>query len=257
MNQTEERQTLLLIDRFKFMNLYPCNANELRSLDYKDSNNASYVPLMPYGFNTGSSLAANLALTNASMTNTVKSTPSGAASDDKPVDSPGLFSLGGKPKSLAKFPVPDTSKMYPFKPNKNVFSGLQPVPGGGMFLFPSVIAEMIRRLPAPSHFDGPFVAIDEFLAIFKNLNLPEDFEEFHKQANFVGNRLDLSVGFSIQPTNASPNEIMQSVTSNLKRPLSNQQNSPGAEGEEGKRDESDDSLDVFKQRHQSKIHKQS
>ena len=74
-----------------------------------------------------------------------------------------------------RYPCPDINKMYPFKPNRNTFSGLTPVPGGGLFLFPTIFADMIKRLPPPTCFDGPFVAIDEFLNKFKNLTLPEGF----------------------------------------------------------------------------------
>ena len=72
-----------------------------------------------------------------------------------------------------RYPCPDVNKMYPFKPNRNTFSGLTPVPGGGLFLFPTIFADMIKRLPPPTCFDGPFVAIDEFLNKFKSLTLPE------------------------------------------------------------------------------------
>ena len=47
------------------------------------------------------------------------------------------------------------------------------MPGGGLFLFPTIFADMIKRLPPPTCFNGPFVAIDEFLNKFKNLTLPE------------------------------------------------------------------------------------
>ena len=58
-NQLEECQTLLLIDRFKFMNLYPCDQRELKLLGYDDL------------ANNYSSLASSLtALTNSIPNNT-------------------------------------------------------------------------------------------------------------------------------------------------------------------------------------------
>lgn len=167
--QLEERHTVFLIDRFKFMNLYPCNANELKSLGYKDSNNNTFTSLIPHGIGTGSVLATNLANTNASIASSLHGSStkdltsstliSSLANDDSNLLNQQTAEANFKSinpfNKTSRFvrprlPCPDVSKMYPFKPNRNAFSGLQPVPGGGLFPFPSIFADMIKRLPPPS-----------------------------------------------------------------------------------------------------------
>lgn len=161
MNQSEERQTLFLIDRYKFMNLYPCNQIELKALGYKDSNNNGLLPLIPQNMSNSTSLATNLALTNASIAS-LAPTKGKSFSGEDIINQP-LFetTLSSNPFSNSiitrpRYSVPDVSKMYPFKQNRNSLSSLQPVPGGGLFLFPSIFADMIKRLPPPTCFDVNF-----------------------------------------------------------------------------------------------------
>lgn len=150
------------------MNLYPCSSHELKCLGYKDSTNNALVPLVPANMGTGSSLATNLAIANASIANLGSSkdnnfsistvseeiTPASNQQALETAQSSNPFSRSVVTRP--RFPVPDITKMYPFKQNRNSFSGLQPVPGGGMFLFPSIIADMIKRIPPPSLFDVGF-----------------------------------------------------------------------------------------------------
>lgn len=187
-NQLEERQTLLLIDRYKFMNVYPCSQRELKLLGYSDINNKNYTLLT-----SGTSLMANLALTNASLTtngnsNAIQIKDGKPFSDDLNYQQQGqnevtqhsINPFNSRPIVVTqRYPVPDISKMYPFKPNRSTLNGLQPVPGGGMFLFPSVFADLIKRLPPPSSFNGPFVAVDEFLNHFNKMTLPNDYQTLY------------------------------------------------------------------------------
>lgn len=148
-NQLDERQTQLIVDRYKFMNLYPCSVSELKLLGYKDRNLVS---------SSSSALTTSqIASTSSNNLNSLISDESTKVQHEKAYDlnSYNPFSRLASRKS-SRYPVPDVNKMFPFKPNRNAFSGLQPVPGGGMFLFPSCFAEMIKRLPPPSCFEVKF-----------------------------------------------------------------------------------------------------
>lgn len=154
LNQLEDRQTSLIIDRYKFLNLYPCSLNELKLIGYNEScfqtignTNQSVCNQI----NTASlinTLNNNLNINNDEMA-TIKNDKTSDLNAHNP------FSKLAS-KKLTRFPVPDVNKMLPFKPNRNAFSGLQPIVGGGLFLFPSCFADMIKRLPPPQYFDVSF-----------------------------------------------------------------------------------------------------
>ena len=91
---------------------------------------------------------------------------------------------------------------------------------------------MIKRLPSPSSFEGPYVNVDEFLNVFKNFYLPDNFQTFCNKTNY---------------SNGSEKGI--------KRPLGNQQNSDNEE--EGKTQTETAAMDIYKQRQQKKLVKQS
>ncbi len=155
----EERQTSLLIEKYRFMNMYPVNALELKVLGYKDSNNNPNVvsalstalagPEMPFG--TLSEAQHILGEEN------VKLLAESSKSKSVYPDTDAINPYSKLASRNLPGPQPDISKMLPFKSNKNTFGGLQPVPGGGLFLFPSVIADMIKRLPPPNSFNVNFI----------------------------------------------------------------------------------------------------
>jgi hypothetical protein len=266
-DELQERQTLFLIDRYKFLHLYPCKLNELRSIGYIDSNSSTHASfsLIPHGITAGSNLATHLAVTNASVASGLHATnPSlskhNSGGDDKLNNSsrqqqmPKIILKSMNPfNSTSRFvrmrlPCPDEAKMTSFKPSRtDTFGGgLVPLPGGGPFLFPSIMADMIKRLPPPSSFNGPFVNIDEFLIIFKSLYLPDNFQSFYSQTKY-------------QHANTS-----SGMEKGLKRPFANQQTSDG-EDENGvnmknsKPGSQEDSsmMDIYKQRQQKKLVKQT
>ena len=161
--QNDERQTLFLIDKYKFMNIYPCNQFELKSLGYKDSNNNTYLQSACASSNSGQ--------TSSSLTGSREQTNTNGVGDEITFNSNEQFLEANlsnpfsklASKNLSGFPAPDISKMLPFKSNKNAFSGLYPIPGGGMFLFPSIIADMIKRIPPPVNFDVSFDTIKWYI----------------------------------------------------------------------------------------------
>lgn len=161
-NQYDERQSLLLIDRYSFLCLRPCSNIELASIGYKPDQcppllNLQLPPLLvpnklaPSSTALGNSPPPAFSAANASAQGTASASLSAiAANDGKIVEkkSNELKSVGGG------FVEPDISRMSAFKPNSRriEFGAMQPVPGGGLFLFPSIFADMIKRLPPPQCF---------------------------------------------------------------------------------------------------------
>uniref|UniRef100_A0A8C4NI44 Cleavage stimulation factor subunit 3 n=1 Tax=Dicentrarchus labrax TaxID=13489 RepID=A0A8C4NI44_DICLA len=80
-DEYEGKETALLVDRYKFMDLYPCSASELKALGYKDVSRAKLAAMLP---------------------ETVV-TPSTPAQKDEADRKP-------------EYPKPDTNQMIPFQP---------------------------------------------------------------------------------------------------------------------------------------------
>ncbi|GIY24116.1 cleavage stimulation factor subunit 3 [Caerostris extrusa] len=90
LKEFEGKETALLVDRYKFQDLYPCTASELKSLGYKEiiKQHVSSIPSAMPTF----------------------------LDDDKDKKPP--------------FPTPDTLQMIPFKPRQIYPTAAHPVPGG-------------------------------------------------------------------------------------------------------------------------------
>ncbi|KAG5839983.1 hypothetical protein ANANG_G00211290 [Anguilla anguilla] len=127
----EGKETALLVDRYKFMDLYPCSSSELKALGYKDVSRAKLAALIP---------------------ETVV-TPSAPAQKDEADRKP-------------EYPKPDTNQMIPFQPRHLAPPGLHPVPGG-VFPVPPAAVILMKLLPPPTCFTGPFVQVDELLESFR------------------------------------------------------------------------------------------
>jgi len=251
-----ERQTLLLIDKYKFMNMYPVNELELKTLGYSDSCLSE---------TTG---VSNMQVLNGSNSEHEQQKTIQTTDIDSSIQKPSIigfqstnssnpFNKLASHNSQGNFPQPDMRQMLPWK-SKNAFNGVQPIPGGGMFLFPSIIAEMIHRLPPPTSFDGPYVIVDEFISNFKNINILDDYQQFAKQQETIlsemneeklNNKTESTkneeesdvlnsdlVNKSLSPKSASkslnlpPKDESQVMT--LKRPFLNQQNTTEHSGDE-------------------------
>lgn len=138
LKEFEGKETALLVDRYRFMDLYPCTAQELKSLGYRELSRAPVVV-------SSSAPASKREVTQ----------------QESVVDQQSLV-----------YPRPDTGQMIPFKPKQIVPTGAHIV-AGGVFPPPPAASELMMRLPPPTSFMGPFVAVDELMEIFRNLNLPE------------------------------------------------------------------------------------
>ncbi|XP_037072313.1 protein suppressor of forked-like [Pollicipes pollicipes] len=100
LREYEGKETALLVDRYRFLDLYPCSRQELRAIGYQPR------------FSTTSSAAA---------------VGSGAA-DCVPGD------------DEKKLPRPDFAQMVPYKPKQYWVPGEHPIPGGGFPLPPAAYA---------------------------------------------------------------------------------------------------------------------
>ncbi|OCT83820.1 hypothetical protein XELAEV_18021960mg [Xenopus laevis] len=232
----EGKETALLVDRYKFMDLYPCSTSELKALGYKVCCNQGlylYTPIqhfLHYGndpckkyicilflclhyvfliafhkyrviwtlatrvlkLQTGELL--NKKLNNSKTTNHKKrkekqnhiilkvhlkdvSRAKLASLIPDPVVAPSIApSLKDDVDRKPEYPKPDTSQMIPFQPRHLAPPGLHPVPGG-VFPVPPAAVVLMKLLPPPICFQGPFVQVDEILEVLRRCKLPDTVDE--------------------------------------------------------------------------------
>uniref|UniRef100_A0A2K6EXP2 Cleavage stimulation factor subunit 3 n=1 Tax=Propithecus coquereli TaxID=379532 RepID=A0A2K6EXP2_PROCO len=138
----EGKETALLVDRYKFMDLYPCSTSELKALGYKDVSRAKLAAIIP-----------------------------------DPVVAPSIVPvLKDEVDRKPEYPKPDTQQMIPFQPRHLAPPGLHPVPGG-VFPVPPAAVVLMKLLPPPICFQGPFVQVDELMEIFRRCKIPNTVEE--------------------------------------------------------------------------------
>ncbi|WKX97652.1 hypothetical protein Q1695_013373 [Nippostrongylus brasiliensis] len=138
----DEGTTLMLIDRYRFLNLVPCTLDQLKLMGYNKSNTGMLGGMT--GVSTGSLMAPQRSL----------AAPQGAS-----------VVMGGVPSvqlEIGGYPRPDIEQMIPFKPKANSAASYHPVPGG-VFPPPPAVAELMTLLPPPWTFQGPFVSVDLFI----------------------------------------------------------------------------------------------
>ncbi|CAF1591298.1 unnamed protein product [Rotaria sp. Silwood1] len=144
LNELDDRETLLLIDRYKFLNLLPCSIDELKLLGYKD-----------------------ISLTNISVLNNninTNGTTSSSSSLEQTIRD-----------RRAILPRPDIKHMMPFRPTRNPLPGSHPTPGG-VFPLPDTALYLVKVLPPSRNFEGPFVIIDELMERIARITIPDSFE---------------------------------------------------------------------------------
>ena len=54
---------------------------------------------------------------------------------------------------------------------------------GGVFPFPPAVTELVKRLPPPNTYEGPFVMIDELIRKFQECDVVEDFQPLYVHMN--------------------------------------------------------------------------
>ncbi|KAI6196948.1 Suf domain-containing protein [Aphelenchoides besseyi] len=137
--QFEDRQALLLVDRYRFLNLAPCTSDQLKYMGYSKQ--------IRHGF---------------SAVNGVQSTSSMLTSGNS-----ASTKVNGQVIEIGGFPMPDTDQMLPFKPTTMQIVTSHPVPGG-RFPAPPAVALLIQQLPPPWTFNGPFVDINALMDSLAN-----------------------------------------------------------------------------------------
>ena len=124
LHQLDGRETLLLVDRYSFLNLLPCATDELKMLGYKEGPSTNASP----SSNMTSSLANGAPNNNAALLEQ-------AVRDRR-----------------ALLPRPDMKHMMPFRPTRN------PLPGshftsGGSFPLPDTALYLVKVLPPARNFE--------------------------------------------------------------------------------------------------------
>lgn len=134
----EVRDPSMLINRYKYIDLLPCGANELRSMGYTQratkskTSDVSFAPAAPV---------------MEELTQVVKK----------------------------KLPKPDISQMKPFKPMAAVSGRIGgSIAPGGVFPAPPAVADLLFMLPPPSSFRGPFVVVEKLIESISNCVLNDD-----------------------------------------------------------------------------------
>uniref|UniRef100_A0A2H1WFW9 SFRICE_002500 n=1 Tax=Spodoptera frugiperda TaxID=7108 RepID=A0A2H1WFW9_SPOFR len=139
----EGKETAQLVDRYKFLDLYPCSIAELKSIGYTEVASMS---------NKSWALGGPLAGISPELAAVIL-----GQKDNDPN------------KDIAR---PDTSQMIPYKPKVNPLPGEHPIPGG-TFPLPPAAAQLCTMMPPPSSYRGPFVAIDRLMQLFNRISLPD------------------------------------------------------------------------------------
>lgn len=204
---------ILLIDRYKYMDILPCTQNELKSIGYKD------IPSKQ-----SASLNQTMIFSNKNLTQREFE----------------MVEVNEIKKS--KYPIPDVTQMLPFKPVRNAFPALHSI-AGGVFPFPPAITDLVKRLPPPNTFEGPFVKIDELLEQIQSV-------EFHNE-NIMNEDFQLSYvyinGDPIKEIEYLSNAQQSIGASQLGYKRSNGNNSDDEDSKKGK------TMDIYKQRQYKKL----
>ncbi|XP_026322588.1 protein suppressor of forked [Hyposmocoma kahamanoa] len=139
----EGKETAQLVDRYKFLDLYPCSIAELKSIGYTEVASMS---------NKSWALGGPLANVSPELAAVI---------------------LGQKDHDPNKDILrPDTNQMIPYKPKSNPLPGEHPIPGG-TFPVPPAAAHLCTLMPPPSSYRGPFVAVDRLMQLFNRISLPD------------------------------------------------------------------------------------
>ncbi|CAP22079.2 Protein CBR-SUF-1 [Caenorhabditis briggsae] len=188
--------SMLVIDRYKFMDLMPCSGDQLRLIGY-----------------------------DALKGNDTPSTST--SSNPKPVPTRGpqaasaIMGGAGGHADVARygFPRPDISQMIPFKPRVNCTASFHPVPGG-VYPPPPAAAHLMSLLPPPTCFIGPFVNVEALCSVLSQTQLPS--LQYDKSENgMIGpmNEADVKKDlYQLLATTSDPSAVVRSsALADLKR----------------------------------------
>uniref|UniRef100_A0A8C5DLU8 Cleavage stimulation factor subunit 3 n=1 Tax=Gouania willdenowi TaxID=441366 RepID=A0A8C5DLU8_GOUWI len=137
----EGKETALLVDRYKFMDLYPCSASELKALGYKDASRVKLAAHLP-----------------------------------EAVVAPLVPTLKDEGDRKPEYPKPDTNQMIPFQPRHLARTSSQALtcqsPCCCQFFFSPPFVDVCKLFDCFS-MQGPFVQVEELIETFRRCTLPE------------------------------------------------------------------------------------
>uniref|UniRef100_A0A1I7TA54 Suf domain-containing protein n=1 Tax=Caenorhabditis tropicalis TaxID=1561998 RepID=A0A1I7TA54_9PELO len=194
--ELQMNHSMLVIDRYKFMDLMPCSGEQLRLIGYN--------ALKGTENNTG-----------APTTNT-KVLPARG-----PQAASAIMGGAGGHADVARygFPRPDIAQMIPFKPRVNCTASFHPVPGG-VYPPPPAAAHLISLLPPPSCFIGPFVNTEMLCNVLSQMQLP-NLQYAKSDDNTIGPMIEADVKkdlYQLLATTSDPSAVVRSsALSDLKR----------------------------------------
>ncbi|KAF8361303.1 suf-1 [Pristionchus pacificus] len=166
----ESCTTLMLIDRYRFLNLVPCSPEQLRLMGYNKPLRAVSASGAPSAF-TGVGVAGG----NGGGAGTAPGPSGGVMPHRAGITVPaGPSSVmgGGTNIEITGYPRPDTTQMIPFKPKRIPIGAPHTVPGG-VFPPPPAAAYLLTILPPPTSFSGPFVIVDALIAQLAKFDVNE------------------------------------------------------------------------------------
>uniref|UniRef100_A0A7E4VB61 Suf domain-containing protein n=1 Tax=Panagrellus redivivus TaxID=6233 RepID=A0A7E4VB61_PANRE len=134
----DDRQALFLVDRFKFLNLWPCSEDQMKLMGYNKISRLSSTTGGPTTSTQGHFMSQGLLRTTQQVN-----------------------------LEISGFPRPDTNQMLAFKPASRATPSTHPV-SGGVFPAPRSVSFMLQRLPPPDSFCGPFVDHNILMDALKN-----------------------------------------------------------------------------------------
>lgn len=171
----------LFIDRFRFLDLLPCQPSELKSMGFKD-----YIKSTSHSY---TSICTQLTIAN-------DTNPENIHKKDKESFFTSQHSYSEHSTRHKKI-LPRTNQMLPFKPKIGPMDGSFCVPGG-VFPPPPMISDLLTKLPPPESFKGPFIVIDKFLTFLRGINMPDEYvlDSFVKGSKDV--LIDAGTQLSIQ-----------------------------------------------------------
>ncbi|XP_019857540.1 PREDICTED: cleavage stimulation factor subunit 3 [Amphimedon queenslandica] len=133
--EAEVSETSLLIDRYTYLDLFPCSELELRVIGHHSVANPIDTATAPV-------------FLKAPVSNNESS------------------------KADSHYSKPDLKQMISFKPSTTHGVGMNAVPGGH-FPLPSSLANLLSLLPPPHCFQGPFVQVDQLIDMIIHSSIPE------------------------------------------------------------------------------------
>ncbi|THD21781.1 Cleavage stimulation factor subunit 3 [Fasciola hepatica] len=186
-------ESALLIDRYRFLDLLPCSDSELRSLGYKE---LARFQLTGLGRSHDDVFGGMLA-SHGGVVGSLASAFSGVTGSGVG-DFTGGTGASGSGEQRPSYPQPDISQMLPFKPKAYPRTGSHPV-AGGEFPPPPTASALLRLLPPPECFHGPFVEVDKFLEHFLELEIPDDYMDVvSAESEELANSIDPGTALSIE-----------------------------------------------------------